>query len=123
MAPIPKPKPPMFQGTEDKLTKLKKTTAVALRFSFSPFLPSVSLVSEFESVLGGIFNVVSGNVPLEQLVLFLSLFSFVLSPPLFNVRFHSPALSLGVYLSFRRLPRVWTISNRRGCSRFRNLFL
>jgi len=54
MAPIPKPKPPLFQGDEDKVTKLKKTTAVALR--------------EFESVLGGIFNVVSGNAPLEQLI-------------------------------------------------------
>jgi Leucine-rich repeat (LRR) protein len=54
MAPIPKPKPPLFQGEEDKVMKLKKTTAVALR--------------EFESVLGGIFNVVSGNAPLEQLI-------------------------------------------------------
>jgi Leucine-rich repeat (LRR) protein len=54
MAPIPKPKPPIFQGNEDKVEKLKKTTAVALR--------------EFESVLGGIFNVVSGNAPLEQLI-------------------------------------------------------
>jgi hypothetical protein len=54
MAPIPKPKPPIFQGNEDKVDKLKKTTAVALR--------------EFESVLGGIFNVVSGNAPLEQLI-------------------------------------------------------
>lgn len=39
---------------QDKVMKLKKTTAVALR--------------EFETVLAGIFNVVSGNAPLEQLI-------------------------------------------------------
>lgn len=49
--------------------KLKKTTAVALR--------------EFESVLGGIFNVVSGNAPLEQLV-----------PPLLFDSLYDPTLSL-----------------------------
>jgi len=54
MAPIAKPKPPLFQGDEDKVTKLKKTTAVAIR--------------EFEQVLNGIFNMVSGNATLEQLV-------------------------------------------------------
>ena len=54
MAPIPKPKPPLFQGDEDKVTKLKKTTAVAIR--------------EFETVLNGVFNMVSGNATLEQLV-------------------------------------------------------
>jgi len=54
MAPIPKPQPPFFSGTEDKVTQLKKTTAVAIR--------------EFETVLAGIFNVVSGNATIEQLV-------------------------------------------------------
>jgi len=54
MAPIPKPQPPLFTGNEDKVTQLKKTTAVAIR--------------EFETVLNGIFNVVSGNATLEQLV-------------------------------------------------------
>jgi len=54
MAPIAKPKPPLFQGDEDKVTKLKKTTAVAIR--------------EFEQVLNGIFNMVSGNATLDQLV-------------------------------------------------------
>jgi len=54
MAPIPKPKSPLFQGNEDKVEKLKKTTAVAIR--------------EFETVLNGIFNMVSGNATLEQLV-------------------------------------------------------
>jgi len=54
MAPIAKPKAPLFQGDEDKVTKLKKTTAVAIR--------------EFETVLNGVFNMVSGNATLEQLV-------------------------------------------------------
>jgi len=54
MAPIPKPQPPLFVGNEDKVTQLKKTTVVAVR--------------EFETVLNGIFNVVSGNATLEQLV-------------------------------------------------------
>eukprot|EP01126_Amoeba_proteus_P045265 TRINITY_DN5057_c0_g4_i3.p1 TRINITY_DN5057_c0_g4~~TRINITY_DN5057_c0_g4_i3.p1 ORF type:complete len:506 (+),score=131.84 TRINITY_DN5057_c0_g4_i3:550-2067(+) len=54
MAPIPKPNAPLFKGNEDAVTKLKKTTAVALR--------------EFESVWQGIFNVVCGNPTLEQLI-------------------------------------------------------
>jgi len=54
MAPIPKPQPPIFAGNESKETQLKKTTAVAIK--------------EFENVLGGVFNIVSGNATLEQLV-------------------------------------------------------
>jgi len=54
MAPIPKPQPPIFAGNESKETQLKKTTAVAIK--------------EFETVLGGIFNIVSGNATLEQLI-------------------------------------------------------
>lgn len=54
MAPIPKPNPPIFRGDEDPVTKLKKTTAVAVR--------------EFETVWQGIFNIVCGNPSLEQLV-------------------------------------------------------
>jgi len=54
MSQIAKPKPPLFQGDEDKVTKLKKTTAVAIR--------------EFETVLNAIFNMVSGNATLQQLV-------------------------------------------------------
>jgi len=54
MAPIPKPQPPIFAGNESKETQLKKTTAVAIK--------------EFETVLGGIFNIVSGNATLEQLL-------------------------------------------------------
>eukprot|EP01124_Arcella_intermedia_P035950 TRINITY_DN9302_c0_g1_i1.p1 TRINITY_DN9302_c0_g1~~TRINITY_DN9302_c0_g1_i1.p1 ORF type:complete len:587 (+),score=141.25 TRINITY_DN9302_c0_g1_i1:32-1792(+) len=53
MAPIPKPQPPSFFGNEDKVTQLKKTTAVAIR--------------EFETVLNAIFNVVSGNTTMQQL--------------------------------------------------------
>jgi len=54
MAPIPKPNAPLFRGDEDPVTKLKKTTNVAVR--------------EFETVWQGIFNVVCGNPTLEQLV-------------------------------------------------------
>jgi len=54
MAPIPKPQPPIFSGNETKETQLKKTTAVAIK--------------EFEGVLGGIFNIVSGNASLDQLL-------------------------------------------------------
>jgi hypothetical protein len=54
MAPIPKPNPPIFRGDEDPVTKLKKTTAVAVR--------------EFETVWQGIFNIVCGNPSLEQLI-------------------------------------------------------
>jgi len=54
MAPIPKPNPPIFRGDEDPVTKLKKTTNVAVR--------------EFETVWQGIFNVVCGNPTLEQLI-------------------------------------------------------
>jgi len=54
MAPIPKPQPPILSGNETKETQLKKTTAVAIK--------------EFETVLGGIFNIVSGNATLEQLI-------------------------------------------------------
>jgi len=54
MAPVPKPQPPIFSGNETKETQLKKTTAVAIK--------------EFEGVLGGIFNIVSGNASLDQLI-------------------------------------------------------
>jgi Leucine-rich repeat (LRR) protein len=54
MAPTPKPQPPIFNGSEPKEVQLKKTTAVAIK--------------EFEGVLGGIFNIVSGNAQLEQLI-------------------------------------------------------
>jgi len=54
MAPIPKPNPPVLKATDDHVTKLKKTTAVAMR--------------EFETVHQNVSFVVCGNPTIEQLV-------------------------------------------------------
>lgn len=54
MAAIPKPNPPVIKASDDQVTKLKKTVAVAMR--------------EFESVHQNVLFVVCGNPTIEQLV-------------------------------------------------------
>jgi len=54
MAAIPKPNPPVLKASDDHVTKLRKTVAVAMR--------------EFESVHQNVLFVVCGNPTIEQLV-------------------------------------------------------
>jgi len=54
MAAIPKPNPPVIKPGDDHVTKLRKTTAVAMR--------------EFETVHQNVLFVVCGNPTIEQLV-------------------------------------------------------
>lgn len=46
MAPIPKPNPPLFRGDEDPVTKLKKTTAVAVK-EFETGMSSFCQIASF----------------------------------------------------------------------------
>jgi len=54
MAAIPKPNPPVLKATDDDITKLRKTVAVAMR--------------EFETVHQNVSFVVCGNPTIDQLV-------------------------------------------------------
>jgi len=54
MAAIPKPNPPVLKASDDHVTKLRKTVAVAMR--------------EFETVHQNVLFVVCGNPTIEQLV-------------------------------------------------------
>jgi hypothetical protein len=63
MAAIPKPNPPVIKPSDDHVTKLRKTVAVAMR--------------EFETVHQNVLFVVCGNPTIGMLRRLTRLFSFV----------------------------------------------